>query len=174
MEYLFSTFCAIFGSCYALFLGGVGIFLIIFALSNKQDDEKCRTWLKSEGIIIENAITREVSPKGKVCYIPVVQYIFQANHCMIQGSDIHPGPPTRYLHTKKAQQMLEYYPTGRKVWVFYNPKNPQEAVLERSRYNRTHCYIMGSIFIVLMILMLGLITAWWFNENEVVFELFIQ
>jgi hypothetical protein len=170
MDTIFPYFCVIVESCFALFLGGLGIFLIIIAQRYQPDDKECRSWPKSQGVVIDNAIITKRTPKGRQSYVPVLQYIYQANHRMIQGSNIHHSSTPRFLQQEKAQQMLENYPPGRKVWVFFNPKDPEEAVLEQFIYDPKQCLILGMIFIILMILMLSLLTTWWISEHKLVFE----
>lgn len=165
MDTFFPYFCVIVESCFALFLGGLGIFLIIFAQRYRPGDEECRSWPKSQGVVIENEIITELTPSGRKSYIPVVRYIFLANHRMVQGRKICVGLPHHFSRQKKAQQLLGNYPPGCKVSVFFNPLNPEEAVLERIIYDPKQCLILGTIFIILMILMLSLIATWWINEN---------
>ena len=166
MDTFFPNLCLIVESSFALFLGGLGMFLLIFALRLKPDDEECGSWPKSQGVVFENEIKTEFNHRGRISYIPVVQYIFQANHRMLQGHRICIGPPLHFMRQQKANQVLENYPLGCKVWVFYNPQNPEEAVLERRIYNRQQCLILGVVFILLMIILLSVTVYLWRSDNQ--------
>lgn len=170
MDTLFPKLLLIVESCFALFLGGLGIYLIIFALHNRLDDKESRSWSKSQGVIIDNEIITELMPRGRMSYIPVVKYIFLANHRMIQGRKICVGRPHQFPRQKKAQQLLGNYLPGCKVNVFFDPHNPEEAVLEPCIYDRKQCLVLGTIFILLMILVLSLIAVWWSNEKSMVID----
>jgi len=170
MDTFFPYFFVMVESCFALFLGGLGIYLIIFSQRYRMVNQESRSWSKSKGVIIENELITELTPKGKISYIPVVKYIFLANHRMIQGRKICVGRPHQFSRQKKARQLLDAYPPSCKVNVFFNPHNPEEAVLEQFIYNPQQCLILGTIFIILMILMLSLIATWWINEHKLVFD----
>lgn len=167
MNTIFPYFYVIIESCFALFLGGLGIFLIISAQGLKPDVGECQSWRKSEGVIIEAEIISECDPKGKINYIPVVQFIFQANHRMVQGSQICTGRSPHFTRQQKALQNLENYPLGSKVSVFFDPHNPEEAVLEGHIYDRRQCLILGSVFILLMIFLLGMTAFFWCFEHQI-------
>ena len=166
MDTFFPNLCLIVESSFALFLGGLGIFLVIFALRLKRDDEECGTWPKSQGVVIGNELKTELNQRGRINYIPVVQYIFQANHRMVQGNRICVGHPLHFMRLQKAQHTLENYPLGCKVWVFYNPQDPEEAVLERRIYDRQQCLIFGVVFILLMIILLSVTVYMWRSDNQ--------
>jgi hypothetical protein len=166
MDRLFTNLCLIFESSFALFLGGLGLFLLFFALRLKPDDEACGTWPKSQGVVIGNELKTELNQRGRINYIPVVQYIFQANHRMVQGNRICVGRPLHFMRLQKANQVLENYPLGCKVWVFYNPQDPEEAVLERRIYDRQQCLILGVVFILLMIILLSVTVYLWRSDHQ--------
>jgi len=172
MDHLFPIFCLIIAGSYAVFLGALGIVLIFIAQRQCFNYEKCQSWHRSQGVVFENGMTTDLTSHGRISYIPVVQYVFLANHHMVQSCKIGFGRPQQYSRRKKAQQILDSYPPGCKVNVFFNPHNPEETVLEGSIYNPKQCLILGTIFILLMVLLLSLIAAWCINQkNDVVFHL---
>lgn len=106
MDIFFPKLYLIVESCFAIFLGGLGIFLIYFALRLNKDDEKCQSWPISQGVIINTEIITECDPKGKISYIPFVQYIFQANHQMVQGCKLCVGcPPISHVGEKRSKSL---------------------------------------------------------------------
>ena len=55
---------------------------------------------------------------------------------------------------------MENYTEGEKVRVFYNPLDPQEAVLERTIFRPSSYLISGLIFILVMLVMNELLIFW--------------
>jgi len=69
---------------------------------------------------------RSGSNNSSVNY-PVVQYSYQIGGQLYQGSKIAPGME---VGGTGAGKVVNRYPAGAQVMVFYNPQNPSEAVLE--------------------------------------------
>jgi hypothetical protein len=59
---------------------------------------------------------------------PVVQYTYQVMGQMLQGRKVMPGPE---VGGTGAHKVVNRYPAGAQVMVYYDPNNPSDAVLER-------------------------------------------
>ena len=103
------------------------IFLgIIFNTQRKMNAVK--TWPSAMGTVTTSYLEhrRSSNNKGSVNY-PVVQYSYQVGGQRYEGSKIAPGME---VGGTGAGKVVERYPAGAQVMVFYNPQNPSDAVLE--------------------------------------------
>lgn len=104
----------------AIFLG------IIVATQRKMNAVK--SWSSTMGTVVNSYLERRRSGnRGGSTNFPVVQYSYQVGGQMLQGSKIAPG---MNVGGTGAGKVVERYPAGAQVMVFYNPQNPSDAVLE--------------------------------------------
>jgi hypothetical protein len=67
------------------------------------------------------------------------------------GDKIGIGFQQSFSSNKKAEEITARYPAGAQVPVYYNPANPNEAVLERKASSSTVTMVIGVIFAVIAI-----------------------
>ena len=104
----------------AVFLG------IIFFMRRKM--AAVSQWPSTMGTVKMSAIEQRSSSEGGYTDYPVVQYSYQVGGQAYQSYKLAPGPE---VGGSGARKVVERYPAGAQVMVFYNPENPSEAVLER-------------------------------------------
>lgn len=173
MDPWFTRLLCLIISSYALFLGGLGVYLLIFARSHQSKDMVYRSWPKSKGIITLNKIKTENDEQGRTSFIPTVQFIYLADHHFYQGDRIFVGDPPRFTKRRKAENILDQFPLGCQVSVFYDPLKPQNAILEHATFATSHCVILGVIFITMMIILLSLMSFWWIFGSPHILNPFI-
>ncbi len=122
-----TTLIVIGSMCFsALLVDGI-LLAIIFITRRKV--AQAENWSSTMGTVTSSSIEwRRGSKGGSVAY-PVVQYSYQVMGQMLQGQKIMPGPDTGGTG---AQKVVNRYPAGAQVTVYYDPNNPSDAVLERS------------------------------------------
>jgi hypothetical protein len=104
-----------------------GILLGIIIVTQRSV-AKAASWPSTMGTVVFSSIEwRRGSKGGSVAY-PVVQYNYQVMGQMLQGRKVQPGPETGGTG---AQKVVDRYPAGAQVMVYYDPQNPSNAVLER-------------------------------------------
>ena len=104
----------------AIFLG------IIFATQRKMN--AVQGWSSIMGTVLTSYLERRRSGNSGSANYPVVQYSYQVNGQMYQGMKIAPGME---VGGTGAGKVVERYPEGAQVMVFYDPNNPSDAVLEK-------------------------------------------
>jgi len=104
-----------------------GILLgIIFVTRRKV--AQAASWPSTMGTVVFSSIEwRRGSKGGSVAY-PVVHYTYQVMGRMLEGRKVMPGPE---VGGTGAHKVVERYPAGAQVMVYYDPNNPSDAVLER-------------------------------------------
>lgn len=103
---------------------GVVIYVIQFRQGLRADASK--KWPTASGTVTTSAL--EKSPDARRRYRIELQYSYRVNGTDFQSNRIFWGG-----HEGREKQMAsvaEAYPAGCKVRVYYDPRNPAEAVLD--------------------------------------------
>jgi hypothetical protein len=108
----------------ALIVDGI-LFGIIFITRRKV--AQAGNWPSAMGTVIFSTVEIRRSSEGSSSY-PVVHYTYQVMGQPHRGNKIMPGPAVGGLG---AHKIVERYPAGAQVMVYYDPNNPSDAVLER-------------------------------------------
>ncbi|MCA9041930.1 MAG: DUF3592 domain-containing protein [Planctomycetaceae bacterium] len=106
-----------------------GLWLLCSSFHCYQKIAESQSWPSTPGRISTAEII-ETGEKKKKKFIPVIeyQYTVEANGYV---SDIIEICPRRRSSQAAAEEIVERYPVGKKVEVYYNPVNPKIAVLVR-------------------------------------------
>lgn len=121
-----STTLIVIGSiCFsALLIDGI-LLGIIYA--TRRGVAKAASWPSTMGTVAFSMVERRSSNDG-YSYYPVVQYTYSVMGRMYESRRIMPGPE---VGGSGAQKVVNRYPAGAQVMVYYDPQNPSSAVLER-------------------------------------------
>jgi hypothetical protein len=90
-------------------------------------------WARAEGRVVRSLVARETEATGEGTvdrFRAEVRYRYEAVGAPREGSAVHAddrGSPSR----AKAERRAARYPEGARVAVFYDPAEPDRAVLER-------------------------------------------
>ncbi len=151
------------GGCFLTIFGGVGIFMLVKYFRDKKKTEESQAWTATAGRVTESYVreshSRDSDGHTSTSYYPEVRYLYQAMGAEYTGTKIAFGGGIGGSH-KKAVEMIAQYPVGKNVSVYYDPKNPEEAVLER-RMGSKGMLIIGVVFTLIAVctLCIGLIAA---------------
>ncbi|MEK6220634.1 MAG: DUF3592 domain-containing protein [Chloroflexota bacterium] len=128
----------VFGLC-LLLVGGiaVGFGLVIRNLKKGSKEAKdyraqAQSWQKTRAKILKSAVTWSGGEAESSRQIADIHYEFQVEGVAYSNSEILAGD--KYFSARQGRQSLavvDKYPVGLEVDVFYNPANPEEAALER-------------------------------------------
>ncbi|HEX8271049.1 MAG TPA: DUF3592 domain-containing protein [Longimicrobiaceae bacterium] len=97
-----------------------------------------RSWARAEGRVVRSAVARETEATGEGTvdvYRAEVRYRYEAAGAARTGSAVRAddgGSPSR----SRAERTAARYPEGARVAVFYDPADPDRAVLERGAGSR--------------------------------------
>jgi hypothetical protein len=95
---------------------------------------EARSWPQTEGTIIASSVTertrRESNHRTRTTYFPQVHYRYQVDGHPYTGSRIQFGVGDYGGGQQWAQKVVDRYPTGKKVTVYYKLQEPHYAVLE--------------------------------------------
>ncbi len=118
---------------------GYLLFFVAFAMAFKTWDVRRALsraksdWKRAHGEIVSSLITYETSGTAEnrsSLYKADLSYRYEAGGRERRGKRICVGGQFRYASPSRAQDYCEKYPEGKSVVVHYDPKKPDDAVLE--------------------------------------------
>lgn len=117
-------------------------------------------WPSTLGTVLTSTIEWRHSSEGGSTAYPVVQYSYQVNGQAYQSYKLAPGPE---VGGTGAQKVAAKYPVGAQVMVFYDPKKPSDAVLERKAPAQWLLWLILGIFDFSLCIAIPLI---WFTSGK--------
>jgi hypothetical protein len=135
-------------SLFSLVFVAIGAGVLYYARSVSQKMQQSLSWPSTRGEIAHSAVLRETqnsSSSNAPTYKADVAYRYQ-----VQGRDYSSEQVSLADYsstTGRAQSIVNRYPHGAPVTVYYNPTNPAEAVLERDASSGLNLlYLFGGLF----------------------------
>ncbi|MCZ0931938.1 MAG: DUF3592 domain-containing protein [Oligoflexia bacterium] len=116
-----------------LLLIAIGCFVIsiwTFKGSHYKSALQTRHWPSTTGTIIQSQI-HHVNPNHiRDSYQPNVSYTYQVNGINYQGATVYKGDKSiGYNRKTSAQKIINQFPVGKTVQVYYSPLQAQDSVL---------------------------------------------
>lgn len=115
----------------AAIASGIGILVKMFKVADTKN------WLTTQGTILTSKITQEFTRDrhhgtGQGTYVPHVEYEYRLRGRTYHGNTVHPtGLQSCSIHSV-CQRIINKYPVGQTVNVYYDPDNPENACLDRT------------------------------------------
>ena len=103
-----------------------GAVVSFYSIKNIIDGKASQKWPETNGMIISSTVEKYVGAQKKSKYLAEVIYSFSVNGSEYKADKIRFGTMAS-LH---AGDLSEIYSEGKSVKVFYNPQDPNVAVLE--------------------------------------------
>ncbi len=140
------------------FLGGLvllGLFLLALAGLSALEHRRHGSWPTTPGIVtFSQVVTREGVNREGECwerFLASVQYAYS-----VAGQEYVGQAVRRFWNASQdefetdygAQRVVNRYPVGTSVTVYYNPETPEEAILERGLWWGTLTVVLPAIVAV--------------------------
>lgn len=111
----------------------VGVYIIISALISRSKANASQNWSGTQGTVRESNVQVKESYDSDdgttTTYSPYVRYGYTVNQQPYESGRIHFG--SGKTSRRASEEVVSRYPAGSTVMVYYDPQNPQQAVLER-------------------------------------------
>ena len=123
----------------ALVIGGFGLAVLAIVVSSLREAAAMKRWPVAEGRVLSAKVEkyRESVSRGTggprdrmTLYRPVLLYEYEVAGKRFRGSRIAQSPGLDRGVPEFAQKVVDRYPGGSAVAVRYNPRRPDESVLE--------------------------------------------
>lgn len=140
-----------------VFLGliGGGIYLIVRSRRDKQKAASSLAWPSVLGRVVESRVeeSRSTDSEGDVSitYRPYVRYEYTLQDQTYSGDKLYVGLVGSSSNRRKAEETASQYPAGSAVTVYYNPQDPQDAVLQQKTGGNS-ALIIGIALLVMGVL----------------------
>jgi len=123
----------------ALVICGFGLAVLAIVVSSLREAAAMKRWPVAEGLVLSAKVEKyrqSVSrgtggPRDRMTlYRPVLVYEYEVAGKRFRGSRIAQSPGLDRGVPEFAEKVVERYPAGSAVAVRYNPRRPDESVLE--------------------------------------------
>ncbi len=140
---------------------GIGGYLLAFVLGTPllNEGRASETWPSTTGVVSESELSsRRVTGGDKNAgshtrHFPVVKYTYELDGTEFTGDRLRIGGQEGT--ETEMRSILEQYPVGSEVTVFYSPDAPQQSVLQTGVFGGTFVALaFGIIMLVVGTLML--------------------
>ena len=123
----------------ALAIGGFGLAVLAIVVSSLREAAAMKRWPVAEGRVLSAKVEKyrtSVSrgtggPRDRMTlYRPILLYEYEVAGKRFRGSRVAQSPGLNRGVPEFAQKVVDRYPIGSAVAVRYNPRRPDESVLE--------------------------------------------
>lgn len=139
-------------AAFCLVFIGVGVGFSIYGYNVLQNAKASAEWPTEKGIINVSEVIKHESTTGTgtkkrrtVTYNAKIHYKYS-----VKGKSYTSTNVTFGQSTKGAGEIVNHYPIGKKVNVFYNPEDPKVAVLEPGVSMASYLFLGFGILFTLM------------------------
>ena len=142
----------------ALVLFLLGALLSWLGWRNLRSVKASMSWPTVSGRVVSSSVRQDVQRGDEdsadtTSHVPHVQYEYQVCGQVYQGNRMAFQDKSFSSH-KKAFALVEGFPAGQPVAVFYDPANPGSAVLERQAHGNSVPLVLGPILLIASVAML--------------------
>ena len=112
-------------------IGVVTLALVIREIRKGMRRRDASDWISTPGVVLSSTVqVRRIA--GQTRKIPAVVYQYAVGGHPYQGFRVHLGEKLGSVRfAGGAERLVQKYPTGAQVVVYFDPENPADAVLER-------------------------------------------
>lgn len=115
---------------------------------------RAMSWLSVRGEVVGNDIIKECAGPSSSCYKPVITYKYTVKGSAYESNRLFIGRQA-ISHQLKARRLIDKYPVGSGVNVYYDPKDPKSACLERRIDNPKFIRNSGIVLVIIGLMFLA-------------------
>lgn len=142
-------------------VGSIGMVSIVRETLAIQGSEN---WPSVQGEVIESRVETRSSRKGRT-YAPQVTYTYAVEGTHYSGTRQQARNPIMNSPAE-AQGYLQAYPVSAKLKVFYQPANPQNAVLKPGLVTSDYLIMLLPGLFVLLGLLVWVLSFWRWQKDR--------
>ncbi len=122
----------------------VGLAVSIYGLIQIWNAWGSISWIAAEGEVTESTIKSTRDSDG-THFSPAIRYAYRVDGRDFVGTRVFLGDAYSETDTTYANKYVARYPAGAKVTVYYNPREPSSAVLQRGAFKKTYLFLTFGI-----------------------------
>lgn len=116
--------------CFGFVVGGAYLYV--------EDARAVNSAEQTEATVISSGV--DPASDG---YLVEVTYEYTVDGRTYESSNVYPGPGQTTKSQFEAEDVVEQYPEGETVTAYYNPENPSEAFLIKTRNTLIPLFMIG-------------------------------
>ena len=110
------------------------LFIFLYVKKENTLQNESANWLSTEAIIASSNVSRDWNKNSgtpKTLYWFELQYNYEVGNKTYLGKRyaFHGNPS--FNNKKEAEKLLEEFPIGKTITIYYQPDSPQESVIKR-------------------------------------------
>ncbi len=118
----------------ALIITAAIVFIAFYVKKENALQSDSSNWIGTSAVITSSKVRRDWDKNqgaAKTIYWFEVQYNYVVDDKTYQGKryTFHGNPS--FSNKSEAKKLLEKFPVGKKITIYYQPENPEEAVIKR-------------------------------------------
>jgi hypothetical protein len=118
-----------FGRIFPLIFVIVGALVLYFGFRDLQRAKASAAWPTAQGMVQRSSVEYHRGSKGGGTYHAEIMYEFTVDKTTFSGADVAFGDYGS-SNPSHARRIVNKYPQGKRVPVYYMPENPDVCVLE--------------------------------------------
>jgi hypothetical protein len=150
-----SLFAIVCGGFFIFVFFAAGIAAIIFGYRNRQKATESQNWPEVVGTITRVEVRKDTDTDAEgfttTSFVPEIEYQYQINDEVYTSEKFSFGSTQTFNSRKKAEEALNQYPLNGSLPVYYNPQEPNEAVLVQGTKGTLTLIIAGIVFVAISI-----------------------
>src|SRR4030042_6879553 len=119
---------------------GIGALLIILDRRSKRKAEESMSWLETTGTVNESKVVQgsnmlmsnDEDGESTPVFFPEISYAYQVAGLDYTSKRLTFAGTKSYSKRENAKKAASLYPVGTQLHVYYDPKNPKQAVVDRT------------------------------------------
>ncbi len=140
------------GGFFFLIVLAAGVGLLIFASRSKKKADLSQGWPSVTGKVLATSVRESRNneeDRVTVSYYPEVVYQYEVGGRDYSSKRINFGGLIAQKNAEVVKKVLEQYPVGSTLLVYYDAQNPAEAVIERTSGGAKWALVVGILGLVI-------------------------
>ncbi len=111
---------------------GLGLFALAMGTVRAKEAWMAKSWPTAQGRIIQSRVSEARTSTGNIRIARLcleLDYLYLVGETAYEGHRLNAGWRC-FASDERIRQLLEKYPSGKAVRVYYNPDNPKQSMLE--------------------------------------------
>lgn len=119
------------GIVFTIFLLAIALYLFFGAYMDLREYNDSQDWTTTDGVVRVVAV-RTLVDDDDVFYVPDIQYDYEVDNVIYENDRLSFDNRPYEQEENALEAAQEDYEVGQTVTVYYNPDDPEQAVLERT------------------------------------------
>lgn len=131
----------------------IGVGMLIKLVQQFGKLQQSKHWISTSGKITSSDLDAQVTTEDDgyqtTTYLAKVNFTYEANGNTYESDRVNIDYGMRTSNIRKQQSVVEQYPVGSNVTVYYDPEDPSQSVLEKKVNGAFTTILVSAVFIAI-------------------------